>query len=348
VLEHQAEFVNALCSGKMRERLFDAMEQHYARDFGNGRAGKGFYEQLLSAVRAAGSPEAIKEFETRFSPFLDPHQKHLNASDVGHPVGITNPELTTVVHRPCRDWGTMFALYLAALLAAFIIGLKVIGMTVTEQSTMTAATIPRAKAAESAAGTTTEPVQVMGVRASDPETMPRAAEPSDQWNREREHIVLFSQEGEVRFQNTYVHQNGSIRADGYNLDLYGAMLIPRDRICASAEGARWTCGQRAYMVLRALLAERPITCGFKHISVPPKAVCSMDGRDIAQFLLREGWAELAIGVTDQTYVEASEFARSRGLGIWGAGPPLATPAQTEHGIDRPARAAIGIGAALPQ
>jgi hypothetical protein len=166
--------------------------------------------------------------------------------------------------------------------------------------------------------------------------------------RKRESPVLFSQEGEVRFQNTYVHQNGSIRADGYNLDLYGAMLIPRDRICASAEGARWTCGQRAYMVLRALLAERPITCGFKHISVPPKAVCSMDGRDIAQFLLREGWAELAIGVTDQTYVEASEFARSRGLGIWGAGPPLATPAQTEHGIDRPARAAIGIGAALPQ
>jgi hypothetical protein len=349
MLEHQAEFVNALRSGKTRERLFDTMERHYARDFGNGRAGKGFYEQLLLAVRGAGSPEAIKEFESRFSPFLDPHEKHLKESDVGHPVGITSPELTTVVQdRPCSHWGTMFALYLAALLGAFIIGLKVIGMTVTEQSTMTAATTPRAKAAESAAGTTTEPVQVMAVRASDPETMPRAAEPSDQWNGDREHVVLFSQEAEVRFQKTYVHQNGSIRADGYNLDLYGAMLIPRDRICASAEGARWTCGQRAYMVLRALLAERPITCGFKHISVPPKAVCSIDGRDVAQFLLREGWAELAVDVTDQAYVEASEFARSRGLGIWGDGPPLATPAQTEHGIDGPARGPTGIGAALPE
>ena len=66
VLEHQAEFVNALRSGKMRERLFDTMEQYYAHDFGNGRVGKGFYEQLLSAVRAAGSPEAIKEFELDF------------------------------------------------------------------------------------------------------------------------------------------------------------------------------------------------------------------------------------------------------------------------------------------
>jgi len=310
VLEHQAEFVNALRSGKMRERLFDTMEQYCAHDFGNGRAGKGFYEQLLSAVRTAGSPEAIKEFETRFSPFLNPHQKHLNAGDVGHPEGITDPEVTTAVQdRPRSEWGRVFALYLAAFLGAFIIGLTVIGMTATEQSTMTAATIPRAKAAESASGTTTQPMQVVGVKALEPEATPRAAK------------VLFSQEGEVRFQKAYVHQDGSILADGYSLDLYGAMLIRRDRICASAEGARWTCGQRAYMALRALLAGRPITCSFKQISVPPKAVCSMDGQDIAQFLLREGWAELPIDVTDQAYVEASELAHSRGLGIWGDAPP---------------------------
>jgi endonuclease YncB( thermonuclease family) len=207
-------------------------------------------------------------------------------------------------------------------------------MTATEQSTMTAATIPRAKAAESASGTTTQPMQVVvGVKALEPETTPRAAEPSHQWNRKRESPV-FSQEGEVRFQETYVHQNGSIRADGHNLDLYGAMLIRRDRICASAEGARWTCGQRAYMALRALLAGRPITCSFKQISVPPKAVCSMDGQDIAQFLLREGWAELPIDVTDQAYVEASELAHSRGLGIWGDGPPLAKPAQADPAVER--------------
>jgi hypothetical protein len=206
VLEHQAEFVNALRSGKMRERLFDTMEQYCAHDFGNGRAGKGFYEQLLSAVRAAGSPEAIKEFETRFSPFLNPHQKHLNAGDVGHLEGITDPEVTTAVQdRPRSEWGRVFALYLAAFLGAFIIGLTVIGMTPTEQS-MTAATIPRAKAAE---GTTTQPMQVVGVKALEPETTPRAAEPSHQWNRKRESPV-FSQEGEVRFQETYVHQNGGI------------------------------------------------------------------------------------------------------------------------------------------
>src|SRR5258708_23205180 len=58
--------------------------------------------------------------------------------------------------------------------------------------------------------------------------------------RKRESPVLFSQQGEVRFQKAYVDQNGSIRADGRNLDLFGAVLIRRDRICTSGQGARWT------------------------------------------------------------------------------------------------------------
>src|SRR5689334_7449562 len=94
MLEHQVEFVNALRSDKRREKLFDAMEQYYAHDFGNGRVGKGFYEQLLLAIRGAGPPEAIKDFETRFSPFLNPNEKHLNAGDVRDLEGITNPEVT--------------------------------------------------------------------------------------------------------------------------------------------------------------------------------------------------------------------------------------------------------------
>jgi hypothetical protein len=302
------------------------MEQCYAHDFGNGRAGKRFYEQLLSAVRAAGSPEAVNEFETRFSPFINPHQAHLNVADFGKLGGITDPEVTTTVQdRPRSEWGRLFALCFAAL-GAFIIGLSVVGMTATKQSS-------RTKPAEAESGTTTQPMQVVGIKALEPEKTPRAAEPSHQSDPKRESVALFSQEGEVRFPKAYVHQNGSIRVDGHHLDLYGAMLIPRDRICASAEGARWTCGQRAYTVLRALLAGRPIACSFKQISVPPKAVCSMDGQDIAQLLLREGWAELATDATDQAYVEASELAHSRGLGIWGDGPPSGQPAQAEHAVE---------------
>jgi endonuclease YncB( thermonuclease family) len=327
VLEHQAEFVNALRSNKQRQRLFDAMEQYYAHDFGNGRVGKGFYEQLLLAVRGAGSPEAIEEFETRFSPFLNPNQKHLNADDVRDLEAVTNPELTTAVQdRPRSEWHRVFAPYLPAFLGALIVGLSVIGMTATKR--VTAATTPRAKVVESASGTSTQPMQVVGIKPLETAITPGAAEPSHQVNQ--------GEEGEVHFQQAYVHQDGSILADGQNLDLYGVMLIRRDRICASAEEVRWTCGQRAYMALRALLAGRPITCTFKQFNTPPKTVCSMDGQDIAQLLLREGWAELPIDVTEKAYVEASELAHRRGLGIWGGGPPLAKPVQAEREVDGPA------------
>jgi hypothetical protein len=174
-------------------------------------------------------------------------------------------------------------------------------------------------------------MQVVALKAREQEAVPRAAEPSQQWDQKRESQIPLSHEGEVGFPIAYIHQDGSIRADGQTLDLYGAILIPRNRIwiCASAEGARWACGQRAYLAVRRLLAGQSITCSFKQISVPPKTVCSMDGQDIARLLLREGWAELPIDVTDQGYVEASELARKRGLGIWSDGPPLAQAAQVE-------------------
>src|SRR5436190_23726783 len=63
---------------------------------------------------------------------------------------------------------------------------------------------------------------------------------------------LFKQDP-VSFKRARVDASGTIRADGHNLDLYGAVLIRRDRICASPEGARWTCGQRAFMATRALV-----------------------------------------------------------------------------------------------
>jgi endonuclease YncB( thermonuclease family) len=130
----------------------------------------------------------------------------------------------------------------------------------------------------------------------------------------------FFEQDAVRFQRAHVDWNGSVLADGHALQLFGAVLIPRNRICTSATGARWTCGQFAFMALRTLLDRKPITCSFKHISVPPKAVCSVGNSDIVQVLLGEGWAELAAGTTD-AYVEASELAQSRGVGIWGDGPP---------------------------
>jgi endonuclease YncB( thermonuclease family) len=125
----------------------------------------------------------------------------------------------------------------------------------------------------------------------------------------------------VSFKRARVDAGGTVRADGHNLDLYGMVLIRRDRICASPEGARWACGQRAFMAMRELLEGRPISCSFMPAEGTPKAVCWVGDNDVTQRLLSQGWAELAEGVTDDTYVEALAFARRSKAGIWGDGPP---------------------------
>jgi endonuclease YncB( thermonuclease family) len=131
---------------------------------------------------------------------------------------------------------------------------------------------------------------------------------------------LFKEET-VSFNRARVDQSGTIRADGHNLDLYGAVLIRRDRICASPEGARWTCGQRAFMATRALLEGQLLSCSFRQAEGAPKAVCWVGGKDLTESLLSQGWAELAEGVTEKSYVEAEASARRIKAGIWGDGPP---------------------------
>jgi endonuclease YncB( thermonuclease family) len=75
------------------------------------------------------------------------------------------------------------------------------------------------------------------------------------------------------------------------------------------------------MALRNLLEGKSIACRFKHVSDPPKAACSVGDSDVTRFLLAEGWAELAEGVTEEIYLEAHMSAQSRKAGIWANGPP---------------------------
>jgi endonuclease YncB( thermonuclease family) len=124
----------------------------------------------------------------------------------------------------------------------------------------------------------------------------------------------------VFFKQVRVEASGTIRADGHNIDVYGMELVRRNRICA-AEGARWACGQRAFIAIRGLLEGQSISCSFIAAAGSPKAVCSVGDTDVTEWLLSQGWAELAEGVTDQSYIEAAASARRKKAGIWGDGPP---------------------------
>jgi hypothetical protein len=94
----------------------------------------------------------------------------------------------------------------------------------------------------------------------------------------------------VFFKRALVEASGTIRADGHNLDLYGIQLVRRNRICA-LEGARWACGQRAFIAMRGLLEGQSISCSFIAAAGSPKAVCWVGDTDVTQWLL-----SLSIGV----------------------------------------------------
>jgi hypothetical protein len=173
VLEHQAAFSDALRGGrKMRERIFDTIEQRHARDFRNSRVGPGLYEDLLSAVHDTRAAEAIQEFENRFSPLLNSDPSRDDAY-FGPSEEMTSQDRATVIADRRRDgWGMISALGAVVFLAVLIVGFNAFKMTPAE------ATKSAAKATEPASETMTAPAQAVVDKA--PIAATKALEPGSE------------------------------------------------------------------------------------------------------------------------------------------------------------------------
>jgi hypothetical protein len=125
VLEYQLPFIQALRVGpKMRTRMFGAIEQGHAPDFWRSSVGRGVYDDLLSAVRQSGVPDAVEEFEDRFSPLLTSKQTPGQA-EADDREQMTNPD-TALENRRTSPRPGILAVCLAAAVSALIIGINVV------------------------------------------------------------------------------------------------------------------------------------------------------------------------------------------------------------------------------
>ena len=169
-MEHQLPFVAGLRAGpKMRKHMFDAIEQRATHDFWKGKVGIGFYEDLLSAVRDSGVSEAVKEFENRFFPLVNSAQTRSDA-DIAPGEEMTDQHGTTRMQdRRLRGWAGIYALCLAAFVAAAVFGFKVVRKTAAEPPVFEAS-ITAAKSTEPAWETMKEPAQAVAVEATIPDT----------------------------------------------------------------------------------------------------------------------------------------------------------------------------------
>jgi endonuclease YncB( thermonuclease family) len=114
--------------------------------------------------------------------------------------------------------------------------------------------------------------------------------------------------------------DGSLQADNHALELYGIKILPRSQICTYRNGERWACGQRAYIALLNILGSTTIDCRPKDANRPQLVICRLAGIDISELMLREGWGNVANGVTEKQYVDAVNAAFAHKVGMWSQQP----------------------------
>jgi endonuclease YncB( thermonuclease family) len=113
---------------------------------------------------------------------------------------------------------------------------------------------------------------------------------------------------------------GAIEADGYAIRFAGVKVTPADRICTDEAGSKWPCGAMARTALRAWMRGRAVACAVPSHAGKITTHCTLDGQDMALWLVRNGWAESA----GAQYGDAEAEARRGEKGMFGPSP-LETP-----------------------
>jgi hypothetical protein len=174
VFEHQAAFTEMLRVGRdMRKRMFDTLEERHAQDFENGKAGRKLYEDLLSAVRDAGVPEAVTEFESRFLPLLN-RDRPQGDEESDFSGGVTDRDrMLAAEDRRGGGWVWIWSLAVAAVITgALFFGYSFLKVTASKPPAMTETGVP--------ATNPTEPVSQPPAATGAPVPAEQPTEPASQ------------------------------------------------------------------------------------------------------------------------------------------------------------------------
>ncbi|MCC5973075.1 MAG: thermonuclease family protein [Rubellimicrobium sp.] len=116
-----------------------------------------------------------------------------------------------------------------------------------------------------------------------------------------------------------VTDGDSIRLEGHatRIRLFGIDAPEGEQTCRNAHGADWACGGWVTLQVRARFEGASATCERRDTDRFGRmvAVCRVDGRDMNEEIVREGWA-VAYRQFSSDYVGAETAARSAGAGLW--------------------------------
>ena len=110
---------------------------------------------------------------------------------------------------------------------------------------------------------------------------------------------------------------GTLRSGNRTVRLAHIETRPLEATCTDASGRDWPCGQAGATALRLLVRARAVTCAILPDDAPDDAprTCSIGTVDLAEWLLRQGWATPAPGAPDN-YRAAHEDARKAERGLF--------------------------------
>ena len=91
----------------------------------------------------------------------------------------------------------------------------------------------------------------------------------------------------------------------------------RDQLCADENFQNYPCGVKSAEWLRDIIGDKSVDCTISKLDVYGRslAICTVDGLDIGQEMVRDGWA-LAFVRYSKRYVEDEAAARTVNAGMW--------------------------------
>ncbi|SOC46120.1 hypothetical protein SAMN05892877_1218 [Rhizobium subbaraonis] len=112
---------------------------------------------------------------------------------------------------------------------------------------------------------------------------------------------------------------GRFSIGGKVLELDGIVPVAVTRQCTDSTGEGWPCGRMARTAFANLIRGRTIDCDLPSAqwSGTATARCVLAGKDLSQWLVENGWAEVEAGSTLQS---AADAARNAGLGLYSPDP----------------------------
>jgi endonuclease YncB( thermonuclease family) len=103
---------------------------------------------------------------------------------------------------------------------------------------------------------------------------------------------------------------------GKRVRLFGIDAPEASQTC-NRDGQRWACGEASSERLRGLIGNATLACSGAEVDVYGRllAVCSLDGADLNEEMVANGWA-IAFRRYSDRYVADEARARAGKLGLW--------------------------------